>query len=224
MSRARMIALLVIKDWQVYQKQLAGYVAGMVLALGLIGTGKPWASSAGALLLLVLQVVVGSFAIQSSLLTERKQQTLAFIMSLPVSPMDVYWGKLLANLAIYMLPFSLVTGGMVAMIMLTAIPDGSLVWMLLTAMFLFASFSASLCFAIVVESEGWNTFMMLALMTLLGPFMYLVAQLDGIAPFIRGDRVVWSPAALGVLAAECAAIAIAIGLTSWLQKRKTSFL
>ena len=45
-----MVKRLVVKDWQVYQKQLAGYVAGLLLALSLMGMAKPWSFSAGALL------------------------------------------------------------------------------------------------------------------------------------------------------------------------------
>ena len=52
-SDAAMVWKLVVKDWQVYQKQLAGFVAGMLLALGLVGMGTPLMASAGALLLLV---------------------------------------------------------------------------------------------------------------------------------------------------------------------------
>ena len=58
-----MIRLLIVKDWQVYQKQLAGYLAGLILALSLIGSGKPWLFNAGGLLLIVLLVSTGFFAI-----------------------------------------------------------------------------------------------------------------------------------------------------------------
>ena len=53
-SSLDMIKLLAIKDLQIYQKPLAGFVVGMILALGLIGTGKSWPFAAGSLLLLVL--------------------------------------------------------------------------------------------------------------------------------------------------------------------------
>jgi hypothetical protein len=36
-----MVGKLIAKDWQVYQKQLAGFVAGLVLALALVGMGTP---------------------------------------------------------------------------------------------------------------------------------------------------------------------------------------
>ena len=157
-SDAAMVWKLVVKDWQVYQKQLAGFVAGMLLALGLIGMGTPLMASAGSLLLLVLLLVVGTYAIQSSIMAERKQQTVPFIMSLPVTPMDVYWGKLLANLVIYLVPFLLVTGGLLALILSTPRPDGIVIWLAVVALFMLAIFCVSLCVAIAVESEGWNIF------------------------------------------------------------------
>ena len=223
-SDAGMVRKLIAKDWQVYQKQLAGYVAGMLLALGLVGMGSPGMASAGALLLLVLLVVVGSYSIQSSIMAERKQQTVPFIMSLPVTPMDVYWGKLLANLAIYLVPFLLVVGGLLALVLATPHPDGAVPWVVLVAMFMLVIFCVSLCVAIAVDSEGWNTFAMLALMTLIGPYIYGVTRLDAIARHLRTDDIVWSAPVLGLLAAQLATIAVTILATSWTHARKPSFL
>lgn len=223
-SDAAMVWKLVVKDWQVYQKQLAGFVAGMLLALGLVGMGTPLMASAGALLLLVQLLVVGTYAIQSSIMAERKLQTMPFIMSLPVTPMDVYWGKLLANLVIYLVPFLLVTGGLLALILSTPRPDGAVPWLAVVALFMLAVFCVSLCVAIAVESEGWNIFAILALMTLIGPFLYWVSRLDGIVQYLKTDDIVWSAPVLGVLAAEVAVIAVAILVTSWIHARKASFL
>lgn len=223
-SDAAMVRKLIVKDWQVYQKQLAGYVAGLLFALGLVGMGTPLMASAGGLLLLVLLIVVGSYAIQSSIMVERTQQTVPFVMSLPVAPMDVYWGKLLANLTIYLVPFLLVTGGLLALILTTPRPDGAVPWVAMIAMFVLANFCVSLCVAIAVDSEGWNVFTMLALMTLIGPFIYWVNSRDGITRYLLTDDIVWSATVIGVLAAEFAVIAVAILVTSWVHARKPSFL
>ena len=223
-SDAGMVGKLIIKDWQVYQKQLAAYVAAMLLALGLVGMGTPLMASAGALLLLVLLLVVGSYAIQSSTTTERKQQTAPFIMSLPVTPMDVFWGKLLANLVIYLVPFLLVSGGLLALVLTTPRPDGTVPWLVVVALFMLANFCVSLCVVIAVDSEGWNVFAMLALMTLIGPFLYWVTSMPGIREHLQGDAIVWSPQVLGLVGGELAVIAIAILAAGWVHARKTSFL
>ena len=145
-SDAAMVRRLIVKDWQVYQKQLAGFVAGLLLARGLVGMGTPLLASAGALLLLVLLLVVGSYAIQSS------------------------------------------------------------------------------CVVIAVDSEGWNVFAMLALMTLIGPFLYWVSSMQGIREHLQGDVIVWSPQVLGLIGGELAVIGIAILAAGWVHARKASFL
>ena len=223
-SDAAMVGKLIVKDWQVYQKQLAGNVAGLLLALGLVGMGSPLLAAAGGLLLLVLLIVVGTFAIGSLIMAERKEQTQPFVMSLPVTPMDVFWGKLLANLAIYLVPFLLVTGGMLALILGTPSPDGAVPWVLLIALFVLVNFVVSLCVAIAVDSDGWNAFAMLALMTLIGPFIYWVTWMDGIREHLQGDVAVWSPQVLWLIGGELAVIGIATLAAGWVHARKTSFL
>jgi len=223
-SDAAMVRRLIVKDWQVYQKQLAGFVAGLLLALGLVGMGTPLLASAGALLLLVLLLVVGSYAIQSSVMVERKQQTQPFVMSLPVTPMDVFWGKLLANLVIYLVPFLLVSGGLLALVLTTPRPDGTVPWLAVVTLFMLANFCLSLCVVIAVDSEGWNVFAMLALMTLIGPFLYWVSSMQGIREHLQGDVIVWSPQVLGLIGGELAVIGIAILAAGWVHARKASFL
>ena len=147
-----------------------------------------------------------------------------FIMSLPVTPMDFYWGKLLANLVIYLVPFLLVTTGLLALILTTPTPDGAVTWVMVIAMFMLVNFCVSLCVAIAVDSEGWNTFTMIALMTPIGPFIFWVSRIDGIAQYLKTDDIVWSAAVVGLLAAELAVIAITILVTSWVHSRKSSFL
>lgn len=223
-SDATMVRKLIVKDWQVYQKQLAGFVAGLLLALGLVGMGTPLLASAGALLVLVLLLVVGCYAIQSSVMAERKEQTQPFIMSLPVTPMDVFWGKLLANLTIFLVPFLLVSGGLLALVLCTSRPDGVVPWVVVVALFMLANFCVSLCVVIAVDSEGWNVFAMLALMTLIGPFLYWVSQMHGIREHLQGNAIVWSPQVLGLIVGELAVIAIAVLVAGWVHARKASFL
>jgi ABC-type transport system involved in multi-copper enzyme maturation permease subunit len=224
LTRIDMIKLLVIKDLQIYQKQLAAFVAGMILALSLIGMGEPWSFAVGSLLLLVLLISVGSFSIQTLLVAERKEQTVPFIMSLPVTPMDYYWGKLLGSLAIYLMPFTVVAGGSVALVLGTPLPDGLVIYILLISCFLLMCFCVTLCIAIAVSSEAWIMFTMMALMTLVGPYMYGIGQVAEIGANLNTDNIVWSRAAVGLLIAELAVTAIVLGVTSWVHARKTSFL
>jgi ABC-2 type transport system permease protein len=220
----QMIKRLVIKDWQIYQKQLAAYVVGLLVGLTLVGVGKAWSFYIGALLLLVLLICAGGFAIQSSLLNERKEHTLPFVMSLPVTPMTFYWSKLLANVTIYLVPFTLVVGGTVFLVLFTPLPDGMLVWSLLIFGFLAMVFVVSLCTALVVETEGWNIFVQIGLSTMTSPFIMGIGMIDAIGTNIKTNHIVWSLPAIGIFLAQFAVIALAIGITRWVHRRKTSFL
>lgn len=91
------IRLLVAKDWQLFQKQLALYVLAGIVALCFLGLAKPWAFYVGALMLIIVMVSIACFSISTSLMNERKEKTLAFVMSLPVSPLDFTVAKLVGN-------------------------------------------------------------------------------------------------------------------------------
>lgn len=220
----QMIKILVIKEWQIYQKQLAAYVVGLLLGLTLVGLGKAWSFYVGALLLLTLLICMGNFAIGSSLLNERKEHTLPFVMSLPVTPMTFYWSKLIANVVIYLAPFALVVVSTMFLVLFTPLPDGILVWSLLIYGYLATAFFVSLCAALVLETEGWNVFVMIALSTLVSPFIMGVGMIDVIGKNIETNQIVWSLPAIGILIAEFAVILLAIVITSWVYRRKTSFL
>lgn len=220
----QMIKILVVKEWQIYQKQLAAYVVGLLLGLTLVGLGKAWSFYVGALLLLTLLICMGNFAIGSSLLNERKEHTLPFVMSLPVTPMTFYWSKLLANVLIYLAPFALVVVSTMFLVLFTPLPDGILVWSLLIYGYLATAFFVSLCAALVLETEGWNVFVMIALSTLVSPFIMGVGMIDVIGKNIETNHIVWSLPAIGILIAEFAVIILAIVMTSWVYRRKTSFL
>ncbi len=219
-----MVKRLIFKDWQIFQKQLAAYVLGLIVGLSLIGVAKPIPFFIGALLLLILLICVGGFAIGSSLLNERKEQTIPFIMSLPITPMDFFWSKLLANALIYLVPFALVFGGILFLVFLTPLPNGLLPWFLLILFFLAVIFVLSLCAAIAIESEGWNIFTQIALSCLISPFIVGLGMFKEIGMYTKTEHIFWSTPTLVIFAAEFSVIAIALILTAWVHSRKTAFL
>ncbi len=223
-SDPAMLRLLVLKDWQVYQKQLAGYLAGLVLALSLIGSGGRGYFYAGGLLLIVLLVATGFFAIGQIVVNERKEATAPFVMSLPVTPTDVFFAKLLAGLLLYLVPLLAVGATTVVLVLATSLPDGLLVYALLLYGFLLASHCVALCFAIAIESEGWNIFLQMALMTMLSPFLLGVARLPSVAANFNRNDIVWSAPVLAILAAELFVAAAVIALSCWYHSRQAPVL
>ncbi len=149
------IKRLIAKDWVLFQKQLAAYVMGGIVALCLIGMAKGWSFYLGSLLLIVVVVAAACFSISTSLLAERKDQTLAFMMTLPITPLDFYLAKLLGNLVTFLVPFLIMSVGTIAVIAFTPLPDGLVIFSMLVFGFVMLAYTVSLSVAMAVESEGW---------------------------------------------------------------------
>jgi ABC-2 type transport system permease protein len=217
------IRLLVAKDWQLFQKQLAIYVLAGIVALCFLGLAKPWSFYIGSLMLIIVMVSVACFSIATSLVTERKEKTLAFVMSLPVSPLDFTVAKLAGNLLTFAVPFLVIAGGTLAVVWFTPLPDGLFVYSLLIYGYVLLAFSVSLAVAMSVESEGWSTFAMIGSMALINPFIMTLSQLPAISDRVPEDAIVWSPEAVAILAALVLLSVAVVGTTAWYHARKPAF-
>lgn len=227
MNRSRLnlpvIKLLVAKDWQLFQKQLAACVLGGIVALCLIGMATGWSFYLGSLLLIVMLVCTSCFSISNSLLVERKEHTLAFVMSLPVTPLDYYLSKLIGNLVTFLVPFLLMLAGTMLVILYTPLPDGLVVLSLLVFGHVLLAYTVSLSVAMAVESEGWNIFAMIASMLLINPFIMLMGQLPAISEHVKTDNIVFAPVLVSILLAQLTLSVAVLVVTGWVHCRKKSF-
>jgi ABC-type transport system involved in multi-copper enzyme maturation permease subunit len=217
------IKLLVLKDWKLFERQLAATVAAGIFALCLLGMARPWSFYIGSLLLIVVLVACACFTISNSLLTERKEHTLPFVMSLPVSPLDFHLAKLIGNLVIFGIPFLIIALGTIAVIVFTPLPNGLVVLALPVFGHILLAFSVSLSVAMAVESEGWNIFVMIGTMLLVNPLLMLLGQIPAIGDAARTETILWSlPLAL-MLAGQLVGSAAVILASAWFHCRKQSF-
>lgn len=217
------IKLLVAKDWVLFQKQLAAYVTAAIFALCLLGMAKAWSFYLGSLLLIVVLVAAACFSISTALLTERKAHTLAFIMSLPVSPLDFYLAKMLGNLITFFVPFLIMLAGTLLVILYTPLPDGLIVYSTLIFGYVALAYAVSLSVAMAVESEGWNTFAMIGSNVLINPFIMALGQIREISAFVETENIVWNAPAVGILAVQISVSVIVLAFTGWVHCRKPSF-
>ncbi|GGA80691.1 hypothetical protein GCM10011521_18760 [Arenimonas soli] len=217
------IRLLVAKDWQLFQKQLAIYVLAGVVALCFLGLAKPWAFYVGSLMLIIVMVSVACFSISTSLMVERKEKTLAFVMSLPVSPLDFTAAKLAGNIITFGVPFALMVLGTLAVVLFTQLPDGLFVYSLLVFAYILFAFSISLAVAMSVESEGWGTFAMIGTMVLINPYLMALSMVPAIKDRIGEDALVWTTPALAILAALVLLSLAVVAATAWVHARKPAF-
>jgi ABC-2 type transport system permease protein len=217
------IRVLIAKDWLLFQKQLAAYVTGGIFALCLLGMAKGWSFYLGSLLLIIVLVAAACFSISTSLLAERKEHTLAFVMSLPVTPLDFYLAKLLGNLVTFFVPFLIMLIGTIAVIAFTPLPNGLIVFSSLVFGFVALAYAVSLSVAMAVESEGWNTFAMIGSNSLINPFIMLLGQIPEISDFVKTESIVWSLPAVSILLAQVFASVAVLVATGWVHCKKKAF-
>ena len=217
------IRQLIAKDWVLFQKQLAAYVTAGIFALCLLGLAKGWSFYLGSLMLIVVLVAAACFSISTSLLAERKEHTLAFMMSLPVTPLDFYLAKLLGSLVTFFVPFLVMFLGTIAVIAYTPLPDGLIVFSVLVFGHVAMAYALSLSVAMAVESEGWNTFAMIGSMVLINPFIMLLGQIPEISKYVQTEHIVWSLPAVSILLVQVTVSVAVLIATGWVHCRKQAF-
>ena len=222
---ATMVKLLVLKDWYFLRWPIFGYLAAGALALALLSTDSEGAFYAGSILLLTVLISAGIHVAMATVVQERTDQTLPFVMSLPVSPREYTIAKLLANVLIFLVPWLiLLLGTLFLIVFLVDVPDGLIPFTVLLLTELFVGYVLILAVALISESQGWAIGAIVFANLFFQGFMYVVSHMPSIADTIKGPVAVWSGPAVALLVSEIVVIVLLLGLTFYLQDRKTDFL
>ena len=234
---ARVIGRLIAKDCSLMRVPIAVYtiaaILGLILTVGFGTAGR------GAGITLALNVLIGvSFHVMlGPVLGERERKTLAFVMSLPVTPRDYAVAKLLSSFVLFLIPATIAATSLVFLspvdvFRAMAVSDRSVLahvagWVgyygiVLGAWLLF--FSVVLAAAIVSESIGWTIAVLTGLIFVVGNLVLQLAPAIGwIGRYLRALSR-GGPALPATLAVEVAGIALVVALMLALQGRKTSFV
>lgn len=234
---ARTVALLARKDLSLLRWPLLLYMAMGALAVGLAGIDDRAARSLGLTLAANVFIATCFHLVLSNVLGERQNRTLAFTLSLPVSPREIVAGKLVSSVVMYLACGILATTALVHLapvdVFAAMAADGrglfshlagwSAYFALVLGGFL-ALFSVVLATAIVSESHGWTMASAVGLIFVVGNGLFLFGpRLAAVARYTRDLRQ-GGPALFWTLGAEALAIAAILGVTFRLYERKKSFL
>src|SRR5450432_3638608 len=98
------VARLVRKDCWLMRWPLAAYILAAVAGLVMTLSGGSVARSAGITLAFNVLIGVSFHVMLGPVLGERERKTLAFVMSLPVTPRDAAVAKLTAAFTLFLIP------------------------------------------------------------------------------------------------------------------------
>ncbi len=216
---------------------LVAYIAAALAGLACTVWGGHLGRSVGITFALNVLIAVSFHVMLGPVLGERERKVLAFVMSLPVTPIDVALAKLASAFSLFLIPATIAATTLVWLspidIPAAMAASHRPLWshvagtlgyygIVLGAWLVF--FAVVLGAAIVSESIGWTIGVLTGLMFVAGNFvLQVLPNLHGTGRYLRalgrGD------AALPVtIACEAVAIAAIVAATLILQRRKTSFV
>ena len=215
---------LILKDWYLNRWVIFGSLPVGLGALAIVLTGKQVAFMLSIILLCMVIVGVGAHLAMVTTINERKEQTLAFVMSLPVSWREYTAAKILANLIIFLIPWLLLTAGALGVLLLPGATHGLIPYTTIMAMEMFITTTLIVVAGIITESQAWTTAGIFCSSLGINILGYVFAHLPSISRYMWGTRVLWSSTAWIVLSCELLTVPLLLGVTFYIQSRKTDFL
>ena len=222
---ALLVKRLVLKDWYLQRWPVAGTLAGGIASVALVAAGTAAATYMGFVLILSVLIIIGVHLAMATVLSERKEQTLAFVMSLPISAREYTAAKMIGNLSMFLIAWLTLVGASVAVILGRAsLPDGSIPVTIVMLGEIFVSTCVVLGVALVSESQGWTIAALIGGNLFVNYFIFALFRVPAIAAAAKSEAIVWSGPVLWLLLGETGALLLVITLTFVLQNRTTDFI
>lgn len=221
----RMVALLMRKDLSLLGLQVLGYFAAGLLGIGLMTLdGRGW-FDAGSVVMITVLFGLGLHPCMATVVGERKEQTLAFVMSLPITPAEHTAAKIGVNLLMFFLPWSILAAGTAAVVLARpSVPDGLLPFGAILFGALAVVALVVLSVAVVTESIPLTIGAEVTCNLLFHAVLFTAAHMPAIGGHKEGATPVWNEQVALYLGAELALGVFLIAATLWLRSRKTDFL
>ena len=215
---------LIAKDfylnrWLIVGSTVAGLVALLVAAEGKVRF------NIGMLTWLTTIVAFGIMLAMVSIGNERKERTLQFVLSLPLSHGDYVRIKVVGLLLCFLVPWFVLSAGAVTLVLVMPnLPDGLLPFAVLLCGFFLANFSVVLCGALHTRSEGLISALIIVTNMNVTLFIFMVGALPSLNDHLFEPAPVWNSTFWTVLGVEAATLVITLSLPYFVAARRRDFI
>jgi len=217
------VGQLVLKDLRLASPLVAGTLVLGVLSLAV----SPWSAVAffvGGSVLIVALILLNIMLVTASLMTERKEKTRVFMLSMPVSTTQYFVSKLISSLIAYLVPAALLTIGGVLLLLATPLPDGFIPLFVATSVHCLLYFCVFLAFALVTDSQGWITTVIVCGNVSLSFLIPGLINLSSLGPNLPAEAVVWGSDVVALMGAEGVIAVAALAISFVVDSKKTEFV
>ncbi|MFG6489967.1 hypothetical protein ACG04R_25040 [Roseateles sp. BYS78W] len=220
----RLTRKLIAKELYLYRWLLVGGTAAGFVGLLIAATGEV-GFNVGFIVWLTAVIALGVMVALFGVQQERKEKSLLFILSLPLSPGGYVRAKLLGLLACFLLPWALLSAGALGFIAaLPGVPDGLLPYAVLLCCFLLLNFSVVLCGALHIHSDAGVGGLIILTNMSISLFMMGVGRVPEIGRHMSQAEPVWNATFWLLLAAELATTLVALTLPLLFAARRRDAL
>jgi ABC-2 type transport system permease protein len=226
LSKTHVVLRFILKDWSLHGRVMALFIMSGAAALTMLHMRGQTPFVLGAGFFFMSMIFCASILPMSNIVNERKRQTLAFMMSLPISSAEYGGAKLVSTLGMFLIPWlTLIAAALYMIHGRHVLPDGAIPMALILANLPFIGFCFITGAALVGESEGWGNAAVAVVNSSYWLAWYLIVSC---APSLTHDwtnpLAMWNPAVVRMLGGEFAAIVLILAGTLFLQSRKQNFI
>ena len=219
-----MIWRLVCKDLYFQRLTVLLYLLFGALGLFLFSRGTETTFYVGSVGLVFVLLALAVHMAIATILDERKQGTHAFLLSLPTTITELSAAKILANLLIFLVPWSCMSLGVLVAIQSDRLPGGLAPYVSIHLLEVLLFFCVYIATALVTNSMGWTVVAIVTCNLTLNFSLYFVAKFSAIEPYLEQNEPVWNQQVWCLLAIFAAAVPVVLALAFVVQSRKKDLL
>ncbi len=215
---------LIAKELHVNRHFIAGAAIASTVSAAISPLSK-MAFNIGMLAWLTTVIAAGVMLSIYGVMNERKEQSLQFVMSLPISVAEYVRAKMLGLLLSFGVVWAVATASAVLLVLLApGVPDGLLPYAVLLCLFLIVNFAVLLTGMLYVRSESASTALIVVTNMGVSIYMFTVVTLPGLHLYMDGPTPVWNSTFFTVLACELVVLIVALALPLATAARRRDFL
>ena len=210
---------LYVNRWLIAAGSVAGVLSILLAMLGKTGF------NVGSLTWLTTIIAVGVMLALYGVMNERKEHTLEFILSLPLSIGDYVRAKILGLMLCFLIVWLVSSAAALLLVFgKDSVPDGLAVYVVLLCVFMLANYAVVLCGALHARSEAMVSAVIVVTNMGVSIFMFTVGPLPAIQNHIWARAPVWNSTFWTVLGCELAVMVLAMTLPFLIAARRRDFL
>ena len=218
------IGALVRKDLSIMAPFVLAYWALGLGSIAMVVFGGEAMSVFATILFVTAMACTGIHAIMQTVVTERTEGVLAFMMSLPITIREYTLAKVIVNMLIFLSVWITLSAASLIIFVGDDMPLGTLPFFCIILVALLLAYTLMLATSLVTEGMGASITVMVAGNICTQAYIWWIADLHPIRSVLGGPDVIWNFASVGILAAQLSLIALLIVGAIWFQFHKRDFI